>query len=94
MVVTGLGTLSATVDVELWGPFPTREAIACTSTPAARQSFPADGDGTYTTAPIRLDRAGYYTYRESIAATEANDAITTPCGEASETTLALARSRR
>jgi hypothetical protein len=49
-----------------------------------------NGDGSYTTPPIRLDRAGYYTYRESLGATEANDATTTPCGEASETTLALA----
>jgi hypothetical protein len=87
--VTGLGALSATVNVELWGPFTTRKAIACTGTPYATQALAVNGDGSYTTPPIRLDRAGSYTYRESIGATEANDATTTPCGEASETTVAL-----
>ena len=33
VVVTGLGKLGATVNVELWGPFPTREAITCEGTP-------------------------------------------------------------
>jgi hypothetical protein len=93
VAVSGLGTLSATVNVELWGPFPTREAIACTGTPYATQTLPVTGDGDYTTPAITLDRAGYYTYRESIAATEANDAITTPCGEVSETTVAIGAPR-
>lgn len=88
--VTGLGALAATVNVELWGPFPTREAITCTGTPYWTGTFPANGDGTYTTAPVTLDRAGYYTYRESILATEANDAVQTACGEAAETTVAIA----
>ena len=34
--------------------------------------------------------AGYYTYRESIAATEAFDAVQTACAEVAETTLAAA----
>ncbi|HTI35213.1 MAG TPA: sortase [Miltoncostaea sp.] len=89
VAVSGLGSLSATVNVELWGPFPTPEAIACTGTPYATQSLPVNGDGTHTTPALELDRAGYYTYRESIAATEAFDAFTTPCGEASETTVAI-----
>jgi LPXTG-site transpeptidase (sortase) family protein len=89
-VVTGLGKLAATVNVELWGPFPSRAAIACAGTPFWTGTFPAAGDGTYTTAPVTLTAAGYYTYRESIAATEAFDAVVTNCGEASETTLAKA----
>ena len=87
-VVSGLGTLAATVNVELWGPFPTPEAITCTGTPYWTGTFPANGDGTYTTAAVKLTRAGYYTYRESILPTEANDAVQTACGEAAETTLA------
>ncbi|HEY6887403.1 MAG TPA: sortase [Solirubrobacter sp.] len=89
-VVSGLGKLSATVAVELWGPFPTRDAIKCEGTPFWTGSFPANGDGTYTTAAVTLPAAGYYTYREGIAATEAYDAVTTECGEAAETTLAKA----
>ena len=53
-VVTGLGKLSATVNVELWGPFPTRAAITCEGTPFWTGTFPAAGDGTYTTAPVTL----------------------------------------
>ncbi|WP_053226768.1 sortase domain-containing protein [Solirubrobacter soli] len=89
-IVTGLGKLAATVNVELWGPFPTRDAIKCEGTPFWTGTFPAAGDGTYTTAPVALTAAGYYTYRESIAATEAFDAVVTNCGEASETTIAKA----
>ena len=89
-VVSGLGKFSATVNVELWGPFPTRDAIKCEGTPFWTGSFPAAGDGTYTTAPVALTSAGYYTYRESIAATEAYDAVVTNCGEAAETTIAKA----
>jgi LPXTG-site transpeptidase (sortase) family protein len=89
-VVTGLGKLGATVSVELWGPFATRAAIACEGTPFWTGTFPAAGDGTYTTAPVTLTKAGYYTYRESIASTEAFDAVTTACGEVAETTIARA----
>jgi LPXTG-site transpeptidase (sortase) family protein len=90
VVVSGLGRLGATVNAELWGPFPTRDAIRCEGTPFWTGSFPAAGDGTYTTAPVTLTAAGYYTYRESIAATEAHDGVTTACGEVAETTLAKA----
>lgn len=90
-VVTGLGALQATVNVELWGPYPSAEAMTCTGTPYWTGSFTANGDGTYTTAPVTLDRAGYYTYRESIAATESTDSVQTACGEASETTITTAR---
>ena len=87
-IVTGLGKLTATVNVELWGPFPTRAAIVCDGTPFWTGTFPAAGDGTYTTAPVTLTKAGYYTYRESIAATDAFDAVQTACGEVAETTIA------
>ena len=86
-VVTGLGALSATVQVELWGPFDVQSAIVCTGTPYWTGTFPANGDGTYTTAPVRLEKAGYYTYREAILEGPANAAVTTACGESTETTL-------
>ena len=90
VVVRGLGALSALVNVELWGPFPTREAIRCEGTPLATSTLTATGDGTYTSVATVLDRAGYYTYRESIAATDAYAGATTACGEVSETTFARA----
>ena len=90
VVVSGLGALSATVNVELWGPFPTREAIRCDGTPLATSTLAVTGDGTYTSAPTTLDQAGYYSYRESIAATTAYAGATTACGEVSETTFTRA----
>jgi hypothetical protein len=90
VVVTGLGVLAAPVRVELWGPFPTREAIRCTGTPFATETFTATGDGTYTTKPVKLGAAGYYTYREFIDAAEGYAATQTECGEVSETTFARA----
>jgi hypothetical protein len=88
--VTGLGVLRATVNAELWGPYPTAEAMTCEGTPYWSGTLTVKGDGTYTTAPVKLDRAGYYTYRESIAATEAFDAVQTACAEVSETTVTTA----
>lgn len=88
--VSGLGVLRATVNAELWGPYPTAEAMTCEGTPYWSGTVTANGDGTYTTAPVKLDRAGYYTYRESIAATEAFDAVQTACAEVSETTITTA----
>jgi hypothetical protein len=89
-VVTGLGRLAATVNVELWGPYSTKAAITCQGTPAWTGTVTADGDGSYVTAPVKLDRAGYYTYREAIAPTEAFAGTQTACGEEAETTIARA----
>ena len=89
-VVTGLGGLQAAVTVELWGPFDTRGAIRCTGTPFWRGTFTAKGDGTYTTAPVKLTKAGYYTYRESIADTPAYAAFVGACADTTETVLAHA----
>jgi hypothetical protein len=85
VVVTGLGVVAATVQVQLWGPFDSEAAISCTGTPLVTQTFTANGDGTYTTEPITIDRAGYFTYVESLAGGPANDPAVTQCKEASET---------
>ncbi|MBJ7329856.1 MAG: sortase [Solirubrobacteraceae bacterium] len=90
VVVSGLGVLPATVNVELWGPYPTREAITCQGTPYWTGTFPVPGDGTYTTEAVELKQAGYYTYRESIAESAAYAGVQTACGEATETTFAKA----
>lgn len=90
VIVTGLGALAADVQVRLYGPFATRAAIRCTGAPAWKGTVSVKGDGTYTTAPVRIDRVGFYVFRESIAATEQHAAFTGRCGEASETTVARA----
>jgi hypothetical protein len=89
-IVSGLGKLSVPVQVRLWGPFPTRADVVCTGSPYWSGSFTANGDGTYTTPPVTLEKAGYYVYQESIAPGPANDAFTADCPETSETTFATA----
>jgi hypothetical protein len=89
--VTGLGGASVTVQVELWGPYASRGEITCTGKPYWTGSFVAAGDSTTTTTPVRLDRSGYYTYRESIAAKPPSPGVVTPCGDVTETTFAKAR---
>lgn len=90
VVVGGLGRLRAPVEAELWGPFPSREAIRCEGTPAWRGTLTAEGDGTYVTDRVAVKQAGWYTYRERIVATEAFDGVETACGEVAETTLVRA----
>ncbi|MFN2466901.1 MAG: sortase domain-bontaining protein [Gaiellaceae bacterium] len=90
VVVTGLGALSVQVRVLLWGPFASKGGIRCSGTPYWTGTFVVEGDGTYTTSPVLIRRAGYYTYQESIVEGPANAAFTTRCGEASETTFAQA----
>ncbi len=89
-VITGLGALKADVKVELWGPYPSPERITCTGTPFAVSTLTVKGDGTYTTEPVKLGGAGYYTYREAIVGSAAYDGVQTECGEAAETTIAKA----
>src|SRR5262245_22226434 len=89
--VAGIGRLALPVQVALYGPFPTRGAIVCSGSPYWRGSFVARGDGTYRTAPVRIDRAGYYTYRETIAVSEASSGAATACAETAETTFAHAQ---
>jgi hypothetical protein len=91
VVVTGLGALAVTVKVGLFGPFASKAAISCTGKPYWRGTFSARGDGTYETPPVAIDRVGYYTYRETIAGSRANNATATECGEVAETTLATAQ---
>lgn len=93
VVVGGLGRLRAPVEAELWGPYPSKEAMTCQGTPAWRGTLTADGDGTYVTDKVTLKQAGYYTYRERIVATEAFTGVETACGEEAETTLVRAAPR-
>jgi hypothetical protein len=91
VIVTGMGALSTKINMELWGPYPSREAMTCTGTPAWTGTIDAPvGDGVHTTQPVRLNRVGYYTYVASIAESESSTGVRTPCGEPSETALVTA----
>ena len=91
VVVTGTGVLSLSIQAALYGPFATHGAIACSGTPLWKGTIVTKGDGTYTTVSVKLDRAGYYTYHETMAATPASGAASTDCAETAETTFVFAQ---
>ena len=93
LTVTGAGPLTLIVNVELFGPFATKGGISCSGAPFWKGTVPATGDGTYTTAPATVDKVGYYTYRESIAAAPQTAAFTGKCGVTAETSLVTAAPR-
>ena len=91
LTVSGIGALSLPVEVSLYGPFPTSGAISCSGTPYWHGSVVANGNGTHKSAAVTINRAGYYVYHETMAASQASTATTTECGEAAETTLSHAQ---
>lgn len=88
VTVKGLGTTAALVEVTLYGPFATRAAVGCSGTPAGKTSFTAKGDGTFTSPPILVQKAGFYVFREAIAGSSTVKAVQTSCTEQSEVSLA------
>ena len=90
VTVSGLGGASVPVEVALFGPFERREDVGCTGTPFWTGSFTA-GNGTTTTAPVVLERAGYYVYRASIPERPPGAGFVADCGEESETIFVQAR---
>ena len=91
VVVTGSGVLSLSIQAALYGPFATHGAISCSGTPLWKGILVTKGDGTYTTAAVKVDKAGYYTYHETMAATPASGAASTDCAETAETTFVFAQ---
>jgi hypothetical protein len=85
--VRGLGRTEAAIDVELFGPFASREAIRCAGTPVWRGRVVAHGDGVLRSPPVRIARAGFYTYRERIAGSATIAAHATACALVAETAL-------
>ncbi len=86
--VNGLGSTPVTIAVDLYGPFATRDAIRCSGRPYWHGTVAARGDGVVRTAPVRLARAGLYTFRERIAGTPFVDSFAGDCAKVAETALA------
>ncbi len=57
-VVSGLGRLTATVQVELWGPYASPADITCQGEPFWTGTFEAAGDGSYVTEAGGAGRGG------------------------------------
>jgi hypothetical protein len=89
--VSGVGRSIVSVRVELWGPYTTRSAVTCSGVPYWTGTIVAHGNGSSTTPPVQLERAGYYAFRETITAQPQIAAFATRCGEITETTFVHAR---
>jgi hypothetical protein len=84
--VAGLAGGTASIEVELFGPFRSRAAIACTGTPYWQRRMSARG-AELRTPPVHVTRAGFYTYRQRLVGPTSVAGAQTPCGVFSETTL-------
>jgi Sortase domain len=91
VIVSGSGVLQLTVKVELFGPYQSRAGIDCAGTPAWTGTIASNGDGTYTTSPVTVEKVGYYTFRESVEQSPTAKGSTAACGQTSETVLASGR---
>ncbi|HET6684743.1 MAG TPA: class F sortase, partial [Gaiella sp.] len=85
--VTGLGSASAAVGLELFGPFASRAAIRCTGSPVWSGRFTVEGDGIHNSPAVKLERAGFYAYRERIVASPLVAGGQSACGALPETAL-------
>jgi hypothetical protein len=87
VAVSGLAGETVTVAAALYGPYAAADKMTCASPPYWAGSFSATADGTYATEPVTLTVPGYYTYRESTAASEFVRAAESACADAAETTI-------
>src|SRR6266536_1990919 len=77
--VAGLAGGTASIEVELFGPFRSRAAIACTGSPYWRRRMRATAAGMRT-PPVHVTRAGFYTYRQRLVGPASLAGAQTPCG--------------
>jgi hypothetical protein len=91
VIVSGSGVLQLPINVELFGPYQSRSGIDCSGDPLWTGRIVSNGDGTYKTAPVTLEKVGYYTFRESIQQSSTSTGSTAKCAETPETVLAGAR---
>jgi hypothetical protein len=91
VTVGGAGSSTVTIQVALWGPFPSRGAITCSGVPRWEGTIVAHGNGSTTTPQVQLDRAGYYAFQETIAGGPQISAFATRCGARHGTTVVHAR---
>ena len=91
VVVTGAGALTLTVQLDLFGPFATKNAVGCVGPPLWSGTVTANGDGTYESAPVICMGAGCYPSRGSTPDTPERPGFAGKCGETTETTLAASK---
>ncbi|TQK73287.1 VaFE repeat-containing surface-anchored protein [Nocardioides sp. SLBN-35] len=77
----------ATGSATLYGPFASRDKIACTPANAVGTVNFTPGNGVVHTPTVQVNQTGYYTWVASTTADSHNTAASHACGLVSETTL-------
>ncbi|HEY1365724.1 MAG TPA: class F sortase [Gaiellaceae bacterium] len=85
--VAGLGGGTASVDLALFGPFPSQAAVRCEGRPHWRGRLAVGPGGATRSPPVAVKRPGFYAYRERLLAGRGIAAVETRCGVAAETAL-------
>jgi hypothetical protein len=87
LTVGSLGGTPVTAIVDLYGPFASDSAIACSGTPIWSGSVPVDRNGSFKTDSFTPTVPGVYSYQATIASTALVRGSQGACGDKGETTL-------
>jgi hypothetical protein len=89
--VRGLGNTEAELQVSVFGPFPSRSAMRCKGRPVRTTTVPIRGDEQVRSPAVELAKAGFYTYRATLAGSALVAPATSPCALETSTALAVPR---
>jgi hypothetical protein len=87
LTVGSLGGTPVTATVELYGPFASDTAIACSGTPIWSGSVSVTANGSFQTESFTPTVPGVYSYQATIGSTALVRGSQGACGEAGETTM-------
>lgn len=91
--VTGAAGYRGRATARLWGPFPDQpgeQQCRDEQMKAGEVEFDIDGDGSYTTPNITVEKPGHYTWTIHLLRAPGFEGVDTPCGIEAETTEVLA----
>jgi Sortase domain len=87
--VRGFASGTTSVQLELFGPFPTRAKIRCSGRPAWSAKLTVRSENEIRSPAVKLNRAGFYTYRARLSDQALPHADATDCALESSTALAV-----
>ena len=86
--VQGVSGSAAQVEVELFGPFSSRAKISCQGRPYWSRRINVPGASVVRSPPVRVTKAGFYSYRERVVGGPSLLPASTECALATATVLA------
>jgi hypothetical protein len=79
------------VTANLYGPFRSQGEIRCDGEPVSTGTLQIAGPGDYTTAPVKLEKTGWYVYQHVVPDDEGHIGGTTPCTDPNERVKVVAQ---